>query len=101
MKCIELDQSICYSVAPLARVNKLFNACVKRPNVLGRLERSPHDRLKQMDTTKASAALTAILQQVRSGYPSISGINLGADPKDKKPEYVMDEHEGWLQHSRA
>ena len=82
-------------MAPLARVNKLFNACVKRPNVLGRLELSPRDRLKQMDTTKASAALTAILQQVRSGYPSISGINLGADPKDKKPvEYVTDEHVG-------
>jgi len=39
---LELSVSREEEVAPLARVSKLFNACVKRPNVLGGLEVRSH-----------------------------------------------------------
>ena len=44
----ELSVSRLEEVAPLARVSKLFNACVKRPNVLGRLELRTHERLQRL-----------------------------------------------------
>ena len=68
-------------VAPLARVNKHFNACVKRPSVLGKLELITCFRLKQclLDSGQeaASAKLAALLQQVRSSCPAIGSIDLG------------------------
>ena len=44
----ELSVSRLEEVAPLARVSKLFNACVKRPNVLGGLELRTHERLQRL-----------------------------------------------------
>ena len=91
----ELSVSRLEEVAPLARVSKLFNACVKRPNVLGRLELHTYYRLKRLfpGPEKAAAAsleLVATLQQVRLGCPAIHRINLGA--KERAVAYVTDEH---------
>ena len=47
----ELSVSRLEEVAPLARVSKLFNACVKRPNVLGGLELTTDERLKRLFPT--------------------------------------------------
>jgi hypothetical protein len=101
-------------VAPLARVSKLFNACVKRPNVLGGLELRTNGRMKRhfpdlenedsdeedegddndlrLTKAAASAGLVATLQQVRLGCPAIGRIDLGNDQGDVVIEYVADEH---------
>jgi len=105
----ELSVSRLEEVAPLARVSNLFNACVKRPNVLKRLKLSTHERLKRlfpdleiegsvdeslmkMANANASAELLATLQQVLQGYPSIGKIDLGNDEFHHFIRYVTDEH---------
>ena len=111
----ELSVSRLEEVAPLARVSKLFNACVKRPNVLGGLELRTNERLKRLfpdleneesdeedeeddddlrlTKAAASAELVATLQQVRLGYPAIGRIDLGNDGDDDDViAYVADEH---------
>ena len=92
-------------VAPLARVSKLFNACVRRPSVLGSLGLEPHERLQRLfpnlnmffpnkeDIAAASAELVATLQQVRLvrlGCPAIRRIDF--DSNYHKIPYVRDEH---------
>jgi len=105
----ELSVSRLGEVAPLARVSKLFNACVKRPNVLGRLELRTHERLKRLFPDEdeedeeddedlrlakaaASAELVATLQQVRLGYPAISRIDLGEERGGYMVTYAADEY---------
>jgi len=94
-------------VALLARVSKLFNACVKRAKVLGRPELSTHERLKmrfpdlkneesdeksRLTKAAASAELFATLQQMWLGCPAINGIDLCKDQDEKDVTYVADEH---------
>jgi len=105
----ELFVSRLEEVAPLARVSKLFNTCVKRPNVLGRLELSTYERLKRLfpdedeeveeddedlrlTKAAASAELVATLQQVRLGYPAISRIDIGKERGGYVVTYAADEH---------
>ncbi len=109
----ELSVSRLEEVAPLARVSKLFNACVKRPNVVGGLELRTHERLQRLfpglkneesdeedegddedlrvAKAAASAELVTTLQQVRLGYPSISRIDLGNEGRHVIT-YVTGEH---------
>jgi len=105
LSCVfELSVSRLEEVAPLARVSKFFNACVKRPNVLGRLELSTDGRLQRLfpdlENEKrdeeveaaASAELGATLQQVWLGYsPFIRAIVLGSQAHIAAP-YVVDGH---------
>ena len=103
----ELSVSSLEEVAPLALVSKLFNACVKRPNVLGRLELETYGRLKRLlpdlenrgdneglrrQAAKAAASdvLLATLQQVRQGYPAIGRIDLGESYS--RIGYTTEEH---------
>ena len=83
-------------VASLARVSRFFQICVKRPNVVRWLQLSTHARLRQTsswDKEAASAQLVATLRQVRSGCPSITGVNLGCmfEAFDDI-QYVTNEH---------
>jgi len=107
----ELCVSRLEEMAPLARVSKLFNACLKRPNVLGRLELRTHERLRRLfpnleieesneeddedlrlTKAAASAELVATLQQVRLGYPAISRIDLGEERGGYMVTYAADEY---------
>ena len=101
----ELSVSRLEEVAPLALVSKLFNTCVKRPNVLGGLELRTHAWMKNffpglekdegdeefhLAKAAASAVLFTRLQQVWQAYPAIGRINLGNE--DDLITYVADEH---------
>jgi len=100
----ELSVSRLEEVAPLARVSKLFNTCVKSTSVLRILELRTSERLKRLfpdldsaenheeDRAAGSVELVSTLHRVRSGYPAIGGIDLGNDGDSNMVKYVADKH---------